>query len=222
MGDGVKGRAGGGTRAYDGSGRRERARATRRRVVAAAQDLIEERGYVATTIAEVARRAEVSPESIYKGFGSKAALVKVVFDTVIAGDDEPVAIADRPEVQQINAEPDVRVKLRLYAQGAALRSERSARVQLALRNGAAVDPATDELWQAVQGERLIGTTGLARHLVGTGQLRDGITVEEVRDVVWTCISAEVYDLLVHQRGWTRSAYVEWLTRTLVASVVEET
>jgi AcrR family transcriptional regulator len=38
------------------------------------------------------QRAGVSAESIYKGFGSKAALAKAVFDLVIAGDDEPVAV----------------------------------------------------------------------------------------------------------------------------------
>lgn len=75
---------------------------------------------------------------------TKAALVEEVFDVAIAGDDEPVAVADRPETQRIQQEPDVRAKLRLYAQGAAARADRSARVQLALRNGAAVDPAVND------------------------------------------------------------------------------
>lgn len=127
-----------------------------------------------------------------------------MFDVVIAGDDEPVAIAERPEIQQIMAQPDVRIKLRLYAEG-------SARIQLALRNGAPVDPAIDELWQTIQGERLAGMTGFARHLQGTGQLREGVGADEVRDVLWACISIEVYDLLVLQRSWTSAAYADWLT-----------
>lgn len=127
-------------REYDASGRREKARATRRAVVSAAQALLEERGYSATTVVEVAARAGVSAESIYKGFGMKAALVKEVFDITIAGDDEPVAVADRPESQRIREEPDVRAKLRMYTEAAAARADRSVRVQLALRNGAAVDP----------------------------------------------------------------------------------
>jgi AcrR family transcriptional regulator len=168
----------------------------------------------------VARQAGVSPESIYKGFGTKAALVKEVFDVAVAGDDEPVAVADRPQAQRVREESDVRVKLRLYAEDAAVRAERSARVQLALRNGAASDPAIGGLWQELQAERLAGMTMLARHLVDTGQLRAGTGVDEVRDVLWTCISVEVYDLLVHQRGWTRSRYAAWLARTLIASLTE--
>ena len=209
-----------GTRAYDATSRREKARETRRAVVATTRELLEEHGYAATTIAEVARQAGVSPESIYKGFGTKAALVKEVFDVTIAGDDEAVAVADRPEVQRLREDPDVRVKLRLYAESAAVRAERSGRVQLALRNGAASDPTIDALWQSLQSERLAGMTMLARHLVDTGQLRAGTSVDEVRDVLWTCISVEVYDLLVLQRGWTRARYATWLTRTLIASLTE--
>ncbi len=50
------------------------------------------------------------------------------------------------------------------------------------------------------------------------QLRTGIGVDEVRDVVWTCISVEVYDLLVLQRGWSLDDYARWLARILAASV----
>lgn len=219
MDEDVKGR-GPTPRAYDASSRRESARANRRAVVDSARDLLEERGLAATTIAEVARRAGVSPESVYKGFGSKAGVVKAVFDVAIAGDDDPVPVADRPEVQRIRDEPDLRAKIRLYAESAAERAGRAARLQLALRDGAAADPAVEELWRTVQAERLAGTTGVARHLVDTGRLRAGAGVEEVRDVLWTCLSVEVYDLLVLQRGWTREAYADWLTRTLVAFVTD--
>ncbi|MEJ7634132.1 helix-turn-helix domain-containing protein [Aeromicrobium sp.] len=217
MGDSVKGQS----RAYDASGRREAARATRRTVVAAAKTLLEERGYNATTFAEVARRAGVSPASVYQRFGNKAALFKEVFDDTIAGDDEPVAVAERPEALRIQEEPDVKAKLRIFAEGAATRAARSARVQLALRNGAPIDPAVADLWQLIQAQRLTGMTMLASHLVDTGRLRTGIEVAEAREVLWTCISVEVYDLFVIQRGWSRDAYAEWLYRTLIASLTEQ-
>jgi AcrR family transcriptional regulator len=184
------------------------------------RELLDERGDAGTTIAEVARLAGVSPESIYKGFGTKAGLVKEVFDATIAGDDEPVAVAERADAQRLRAEPDVRTKLGLYAESAAARAERSAGVQLAVRNGAPAHTAINGLWQRLQAERLAGMTMLARHLIDTGQLRAGTAVDEVRDVLWTCISVEVYDLLVRQRGWTRSAYADWMARTLITSLVD--
>src|SRR6185295_13157735 len=94
-------------RSYDASGRRERARARRMAVVLAARDLFERDGFRLTTIAAVAAHAGVAPISIYKGFGTKAALAKAVFDLVIAGDDEPVPIAERPAMRAVHDEPDV-------------------------------------------------------------------------------------------------------------------
>ncbi|WP_299050629.1 TetR/AcrR family transcriptional regulator [uncultured Nocardioides sp.] len=216
MDDGVKGRA----REYDASGRRRRADERRRAVIAAARELLEERGWTATTIADVARTAGVSAESVYQRFGSKAALVQEVFDVAIAGDDAPVAVADRPENQRIRAEPDLRTKLRLYAEGAALRAERSARVQLAIRAGAGSDANVADLWRTISEQRLVGVTMFARHLVASGGVREGVDEAEIADVVWTCLSVEVYDLLVLQRGWSTTAYADWLTRTLVAAVAE--
>ncbi|TKV59258.1 TetR/AcrR family transcriptional regulator [Nakamurella flava] len=210
----------GGRRSYDGSGRQEKARSTRRAIVAAARELLEQSGFTGTSMAAVARRAGVSAESVYKAFGSKAALVKEVFDVTIAGDDEPVPVADRPEVHRIQQEPDARRKMRLYVQGAAERASRSAGIQLVLRNGAEADPAVARLWAQVQDERLAGMTMFARHLAETGCLAAGVDVEYARDVLWTCTAVEVYDLLVHQRGWALTAYADWLDSILSTSLLD--
>lgn len=209
----------GGRRSYDASGRQEKARSTRRAIVAAARELLEHSGFTGTSMAAVARRSGVSAESVYKAFGCKAALVKEVFDVTIAGDDEPVPVADRPEVHRIQQEPDARRKMRLYVRGAAERASRSAGIQLVLRNGAEADPAVARLWAQVQDERLAGMTMFARHLAETGCLAAGVDVEHARDVLWTCTAVEVYDLLVHQRGWALTAYADWLDSTLSASLL---
>ncbi len=220
MPDDVKGRRPQARRAYDATRRRERALATRRKVVDVTRELLESEGFASTTIAEVARRAGVSKESVYQRFGSKAALVKEVLDVAIAGDDAPVPVADRPEITRIREEPDVAEKLRLYARGAAHRARRSAKVQLALRDGAGSDRVVDEIWRTLQAERLAGMAMFAANLVSAGGLREGLGVEHVRDVLWTCVSVEVYDLFVHQRGWSVEAYADWLALTLVASMTD--
>ena len=48
-------------------------------------------------------------------FGTKAALLKVVVDVAIAGDDEPVALLGRPTMQQLRDETDPGRFLGLYA-----------------------------------------------------------------------------------------------------------
>ena len=90
-------------------------------------------GYRLTTIAAIARTPGISAESIYKGFGTKAALAKAVFDLALAGDDEPVPVAARPVMQAIRDEPDVRRKIAMFAAGLAQRQAGSARVQILIR-----------------------------------------------------------------------------------------
>ena len=55
-----------------------RARATRARVVAAAAPLFVTRGYLDTTMAELAGAAGVAVQTLYLAFGSKAAVLAAV------------------------------------------------------------------------------------------------------------------------------------------------
>jgi AcrR family transcriptional regulator len=206
-------------RSYDASGRRARARARRRAVVVAAKALFERDGFRPTTIAAVAERAGVSAESIYKGFGTKAALAKAVFDFVIAGDDEPVPVWRRPGADAIRAEPDVRRKIALYARELAARQQRSAQVQILIRDGGHTDEALAALWRQLLAERLTGMTMLGRHLAESGQLRKGIELDEVRDVLWTYTAVELYELLALERGWSLDRYAEWIAAAVAAALV---
>ncbi|MGW2665656.1 TetR/AcrR family transcriptional regulator [Nocardia tengchongensis] len=205
-------------RAYDASRRHEQARLRRRAVVVAAQELFERDGFRATSIAAVARLAGVSAEFIYKGFGTKAELAKAVFDFVIAGDDDAVPVAQRSSVQAALAEPDVRRKIDLYIEGLAQRQQRSAKVQILIRDGRHTDDALVEVWQKLLDERLAGMTMFGRHLLDTGQLRDGLDLDEVRDILWTYIAVELYELLVLARGWSLDRYAQWIAHAITAAL----
>ena len=76
--------------------REEAARRTRRAIVLAAETLFEERGYGGTSLSEVAAAAGVARPTVTAAFGSKPALLREVVDEALAGDDEPVPVADRP------------------------------------------------------------------------------------------------------------------------------
>ena len=207
-------------RPYDASRRREQARARRLATVLAARDLFERDGFRLTTIAAVAARAGVSAESIYKGFGTKAALAKAVFDVTVAGDDEPVPVADRPAMQAIRDEPDVRRQIEMFVSGLAQRQARSAGVQILIRDGRHVDDSLGPVWAKLNDEALIGMTMLARDLLGSGRLREGVDVDEVRDVLWNYLAIDTYERLVLIRGWPLERYSDWLSRTIIAAICQ--
>ena len=205
-------------RSYDASGRRAQARARRLAMVLAARDLFERAGYRPTTIAAIAAHAGVSAESVYKGFGTKAALAKAVFDLALAGDDEPVPVAERPAMQAVRDEPDVRRKIAMFADGLAYRQARSARVQILIRDGRHVDDSLAPVWDKLRDEGLAGMTMLGRHLRQTGQLRAGISLDEVRDVLWNYLAIDHYERLVLSQGWPHERYTRWLTDAITSAL----
>src|SRR6516162_8731323 len=101
---------------YTSEIRDEQARRTRRAIVTAAHDLFLGRGYTATTIDAIAQAAHVSRRTVFNSVGGKAALLKLAVDWAIAGDDEPIPVAERPAVKAIQAESDPRKGLALWAQ----------------------------------------------------------------------------------------------------------
>ena len=204
-------------RHYDVSRRREQARARRLAIVLAARDLFERDGFRPTTIAAIAERAGVSAESVYKSFGTKAAVAKAVFDLVIAGDDEPVPVAERPAMQAVRDEPDVRRKIEMFVEGLAQRQARSARVQILIRDGRHVDDSLGPIWAKLNDEGLAGMTMLGRHLLETGQLRDGIGLDEVRDVLWNYLAIDSYERLVLTQGWLLEQYSRWLASAIISA-----
>jgi AcrR family transcriptional regulator len=205
-------------RSYDASGRRAQARARRLAVVLAARDLFERDGFRRTTIAAIAAHAGVSAESVYKGFGTKAALAKAVFDYVIAGDDEPVPVAERPAMQAMRDQPDVRRKIAMFVDGLAQRQARSAEVQILIRDGRHVDDSLVPIWAKLNDEGLVGMTMLGRHLLDSGQLRDDIDLDEIRDVLWTYLAIDHYERLVLNQGWPLERYTHWLSRAITNAI----
>ncbi|WP_280341449.1 TetR/AcrR family transcriptional regulator [Nocardia neocaledoniensis] len=189
-----------------------------KRVMLAARELFERDGFRPTTIAAIAERAGVSAESVYKAFGTKAALAKAVFDLVIAGDDEDVPVYQRPEQQAMLAEPHVRRKIEMFVAGLARRQARSATVQFLIRDGRHVDDSLTPVWDKLAEEGLTGMTMLGGHLLATGQLRPGIELDEVRDVLWNYLAIDTYERLVLARGWSVRRYADWVARALVAAL----
>lgn len=206
-------------RQYDSSRRRRQADQSRASVLEAAHRLFLEQGYAATTVLSIATGAGVSVETIYKAFGNKPGLLKAVFDVAIVGDDDPVPMMDREFVRANMAEPDPRKKLQMYGAFFAVNAPRAIPVQLLARDAAASDPAAAEVWQQMAQERLTGMTAFAHNLDVGGHLRSDITVEEARDVLWAHNSAELYELLVIQRGWAPERYGAWIGQQLIAALL---
>jgi AcrR family transcriptional regulator len=198
-----------GHRPYDGSRRTEGARQTRRRILDAAHEELAEHGYAGTTMRAVAERAGVSVKTVEAAFGTKANLVKELVDVRIAGDDEPVAISDRPAVAEMVAEPDPLRMIRLHAVFVADIARRSVVVNRVAMDASASAPELATIVRTNLTDRRFGARAMVESLATKAPLR--LDVETAADAVWVLLDPHQYDLLVHHAGWTHERYVDWLT-----------
>jgi AcrR family transcriptional regulator len=208
-------------RRYDNSTRSEQGRETRRRIVAAARAAFVDHGFAGTTMPMVAEAAGVSVETIYKAFGSKGGLARVVVDTAIAGDDEPVAMADRPAASEIAGAPDAVEMLRRYARHASGIYQRLGPLTTVLLAAHAGDDDLSRLKHESDDQRLQAASMLARALQRTGQLRPGLDEERVRDIIWAFNSPELHTLVIVDREWSSDDYQAVLTDGLAGLLLAD-
>jgi AcrR family transcriptional regulator len=206
-------------RRYDSSRRQARAAENRRRVVRAAHHLFVERGFAATTVAAVADAADVSVPTVYDGFGSKAELLKQAIDVALAGDDEPVPVAERPTARWVDEAETAEELLGRYAVMAGELAERSGPIYDVLIRAADGEPDLAELLGSFEAQRLAAATRIARAVQDRGGLPPGRSLDAARDVIWLCIAPEIYTMLVTKRGWTTAQYVDWARHALVQMVL---
>ncbi|MCW2755870.1 MAG: TetR family transcriptional regulator [Marmoricola sp.] len=200
-------------RSYDSEQRRARSEATRQRILVAARALVVEKGYRGMTIAELARRAEVHVDTIYELVGRKPVILRELVERAISGTDRPLDPFERDYVQQITAEPDAGRKLDLYAAAMRRILERLAPLFLALRDASATDQEAAQVWSQISERRATNMRLLAADLLATGQLRDGLSLDEVADTIWATNSPDLHRLLVKDRGWSPDDYQDWLARS---------
>ena len=195
------------TRRYDSTLRRRQAEQNRRAIIDAATTLFAERGW-SVAVRDIAVAAGTSVETIYAHFGSKPELLKQVLDVGVVGDDEPVALAERPEFTALaQGRPGERA-----AAAAALVTainRRTSSVQRTLREAAAVEPElAARLEDARARQRLNVKAGGA--MVAGRELGSAET-----EGLWAVLSVEVYELLTGSAGWSPEQYEEWLAGAII-------
>lgn len=204
-------------RAYDSSGRAAQALRNRTAVLDAAQRQFLERGYGSATVASIAREAGVSVETIYKAFGAKADLVRGIYERGLAGRQQASAYERSDQMRE--HESDARKILRYWAGLIAELAPDVNPIRLLMRSAAATDPDLAGVLKDSDDERLQRMRHNARFLAKRGDLRAGVTAREAADVLWTCTSAELYELLVLRRGWSLRHFERFVGDLLIGALL---
>ncbi|MDN5766297.1 MAG: TetR/AcrR family transcriptional regulator [Humibacillus sp.] len=205
-------------RPYDNSSRAEAARLTRRRIIEAAREMLLLQGYHATSVIELAAAAGVSAQTVYNAVGGKAQVVKAVYDVLLVGDDDPVAMPDRPEFRAMSLAPDRESFLQAYAALCATIYRRTgALLGVLLAQGAGGDQGLRDFVATIDAERRAGNTNVIAALEEAHGLHARIDRGALTDILWTITAPEIYDRFVRRCGWTHEQYAAWLGEAFIAT-----
>ena len=193
--------------------RAERAADTRRRITTAAVDLFTQHGFGGTTIAAIAERAGVAPQTIYATFGTKAAILRALLDQM---EDDAGAAQWR---DRITAQDDPAAKLEAFAHwSAAMFATSKTTITAAL--GAIGDPAILELRDEANRHRRQALTALVGTLADRGALTAGLSQQQAVDRAWMLTGVELYLAATDGCGWTNADYARWLASLLIYQLLD--
>lgn len=193
-------------------------------MVRAAYDQFCERGYLGTTISEVAKQAGVAVPTIYYTFGTKAVLLEEALGAAILGFDrwrEPPADPDMAELlpwhdwwAEFLAARTSHEAFDVFCLHGIGILERAAPLVAAL-HGAAGDPEAAEVIRTSE-RRRVAAYREAVHVIAAkpGGLRPGLTRVSATDILVALFSAELYQSIRTGRGWSSAR-----TRTLLHDVL---
>src|SRR6266446_1544724 len=200
-------------RLYKSLVRRRQAGDTRRRIVETTRQLLQSEGYAGMTIEAIARRAEVSAQSVYGIFKSKTGILTELLDQATFGADYEDA------VRQAMGASDPETRLRLAARIARQIHEPLRATFDLLRGAGVVAPELAKLERQRERLRYERQERMILSLRDAGRLRPGLDHRTSRDIFWMLTGRDVYRMLVRERGWSPQKYQDWLADALVQSLL---
>jgi AcrR family transcriptional regulator len=200
---------------------RERQRAeTRAAVIEAAETRFVEQGYAATSIAEIARVAGVSPETVYATFGSKRELLRAAVVAAATGTVEGGMVVGPELLERVRAEPDARRRLELMGEATSPTMLRVGPLDEVVRAAAAGDAEIAALEAETDAQKLRDVRALVALLADVGPLR--MSERDATDVVWALSqSTGFYRSLTVDRGWSHARAFKTLNDAIARAILAD-
>lgn len=176
-------------------------------------DLFVERGYVETTMADIASAAGVAVQTLYLRFGGKPALLASVFDRAVAGDTADVAILDREWVGDLRRTSEFSDAARLIVSNALFILERSTPLYTRIEQASA-DPEIAELLSETKRRKYETVGALAQMLRAKAGFDRRISLSRTTDMLYSMGSEELFRILCFERGWSRKQWEDFVLSTI--------
>jgi AcrR family transcriptional regulator len=188
--------------------------ATWQAVVAAARELFAESGYSKATVQQIARRARVSPATVYAQCGGKQGLLKTLMDDWTAGPLVGEIIEACAKV------PSGEEKLRALADGYVAIYEASEDIMRIVTDAAAAAEGPAEFLATANAHHLEALVAIVAQIRKAGDLKMGLSNQEAARIIYWHFRFEQLKLAADDFGWGIERTCDWI-RERVESVVLE-
>lgn len=201
-------------RKYDSSKRQARALESHEQILEAARGLFIESGYSGVSIEAIARKAKTSSETIYSTFKNKRTILSRAMDFASDPGGGPIPIMLRAAIQEVASERNQHKQIEMFAGRMQIFLSHIAPLVEVMRAAAKTEPEIKKLHKKYLDDRHQGMGLFVDCLLANGPLRNGQNKITAVETIWILASAEVYNVLVQERGWSDEEYEFWLTETL--------
>lgn len=196
--------------------RQQQAAETRRQIVRAARRLFVASGYAGTTVEAIAAEAGVAVATVYKAFGTKAAIARELQGLI----DDEAGMASF--VARIEAETSPAELIRLGVAANRSLHERCGDIIAALRSGAAVDTTLADVYAGGIRRHDDGVRQAISALQAAGALAPGLTTIQATGLLSALCSFEAFAELTTRYGWTLDQCEAWTTSALCQLLLNAT
>lgn len=183
-------------------------------IVETARALFIAKGYAGVTIEAIARQAKVAPETIYSVFTNKRTILARAVGSAVETDGGPIPVLLTSYIREVASERSQHRQIQMFAQRMLVFFSHVAPLVEVMRTAAKTEPEINSLLKKYLDDRFQGMGFFIDCLLANGPLRDGLSKLSAVETIWALSSAEIYNLLIKDRGWSGEEYEVWLSQSL--------
>lgn len=201
-------------RPYNSEFRSAQSQKTKNRILISAKKLFESNGFEKVTIEEIARRAKVSPATIYALFQSKRGILLALMDSALSPQQYELL------VQQGRNEKSPHRRLEIAA-CISRQLYDAEKMQLNLLRGALIlDPVFKELEIERERRRYQRQEETIKIMAKEKMFNETFPLSKIRDILWAFTGRDIYRMLVFEQGWSSDEYEQWLGKLLIQTLLD--
>jgi len=181
--------------------------------VEAAYRLMSARGYMGTTMADIAAEAGVAVQTVYFTYHNKPAVLRAVWAFAVKGDHQPGSPIERPWFAAMAEEPDHERALAIFVD-ATTEIFRRAMPLASVFTALGDDPEIADFYQLTGRLQRDGYRVVVDALARKRHLRPGLSPDDATTILLVLLGIEVYRSILEDHGWPEQKWRSWVIETI--------